>query len=135
MRPQIEFQRPRDRPTIEKNGMLVTKKHIPGLLQDCEVEIGEVKHRIVHNVSCEHNLRNIPTLIGTLIVTNFKVMFKPNETQPNVKNDAKLKFVGHTRVHDFFRLPLGILSSVESKAAVIEGEKVKHSRLEILSKD
>lgn len=54
------------------------------------MEIGEEKYRVVNNITCEHNLRNIPPLQGSLIVTNFKVIFKPNEQQPNVQGDLML---------------------------------------------
>ena len=57
---------------------LVSKQHIQGL-QEYEVEIGEEKYRIVNNITCEHNLRQIPPLQGTFILTNFKIIFKPND--------------------------------------------------------
>ena len=55
-----------------------------------EVEIGEEKYRIVNNVTCEHNLRNVPSLQGSVIVTNFKIIFKPNEQQPLVQSDMMI---------------------------------------------
>ena len=39
----------------------MTKQHIEGL-QPEEVEIGEWKHRIINDVSCEHLLKNLPAL-------------------------------------------------------------------------
>ena len=72
------MERPRQRPSIEKWGSVVTKQHISGL-SDNEIEVGEEKYRIVNHVTCEHNLRGIPSLKGTVIVTNFKIIFKPNE--------------------------------------------------------
>ena len=44
-------------------------------------KIGEEKYRFQHNVFCEHNLRNVPPLTGSLYLTNFKLIFKPNEMQ------------------------------------------------------
>lgn len=73
------------------------KQHIQGL-QDQEVEIGEEKYRIVNNVTCEHNLRSVPSLVGSVIVTNFKVIFKPNDQQPNILSDSQLQLVGKSRV-------------------------------------
>ena len=87
--PRIEFERPRARPSIEKVGNLVPKQHIQQL-QEHEVEIGEEKYRIVNNVMCEHNLRNVPSLSGTIIVTNFKIMFKPNDQQALITNESSL---------------------------------------------
>ena len=76
--PRINFEKQRARPSIDPEGNLVVKQHISGL-QEHEVEIGEEKYKIVNNISCEHNLRNIPSLQGTAIITNFKIIFKPNK--------------------------------------------------------
>ena len=95
--PKIEMERARNRPGIEQNGPIVQKQHIQGLLEH-EVEIGEEKYRIVTNVTCEHNLRSAPSLQGTIIVTNFKIIFKPNEQQPQAKTDPALSNVGKSRV-------------------------------------
>ena len=132
--PKIEMERQRSRPNIEKVGSLVTKQHIQGL-QEQEVEIGEEKYRIVNNVTCEHNLRHVPSLTGTVIVTNFKIIFKPNEQQPAILNDSVLNLVGKSRVQDFFRLPLGMLASCEVRTFVVDDNKIKHSCIELLGKD
>ena len=75
--PQIEMERPRNRPGLEKVGTIVPKETIQGL-KEHDLEIAEVKQRILYNITCEHNLRVIPSLTGSIIVTNFKVIFKPN---------------------------------------------------------
>ena len=72
------MEEPRFRPNIDKLGSIVPKQHIQGL-RDHEVEIGEEKYRVENNVTCEHNLRNVPSLQGSVIVTNFKIIFKPND--------------------------------------------------------
>ena len=41
--------------------------------------------------------------------------------------------VGKSRVQDFFRLPLGMISAIEAKT--YEDNKVKHNYIEILAKD
>ena len=41
--------------------------------------------------------------------------------------------VGKSRVQDFFRLPLGIISTVEAKT--YEDNRIKHNYIEILAKD
>ena len=43
--------------------------------------------------------------------------------------------VGKSRVQDFFRLPLGMLISVEVRTFVMDDNKIKHSCIELLSKD
>ena len=86
-------------------------------------------------MTCEHNLKNIPSLQGTVIVTNFKIIFKPNDQQPLIANDATLALVGKSRVQDFFRLPLGMLSSAEVRTFVVDDNKIKHSCIELVSKD
>ena len=73
------------------------------------MEIGEEKYRIVNNVTCEHNLRSVPSLQGSVIVTNFKIIFKPNEQQPLVQSDMLIQNIGKARVQDFFRFTLGML--------------------------
>ena len=67
----------RIRPGLEKIVTLIQKPKINGL-SDEEIEFGEVRYRVLPNVSCEHNLRFIPTLDGSLIITNFKILFKPH---------------------------------------------------------
>lgn len=84
---------------------------------------------------CEHNLRHVPPLQGTVIVTNFKIIFKPNDQQPSVGNESLLQYVGKTRVQDFFRLPLGMLSSVDVRTFVVDDNRIKHSCVEISTKD
>ena len=128
------MEQARTRPNIEKLGCLVPKQHIQGLLEH-EVEIGEEKYRIVNNVTCEHNLRSVPPLQGVFILTNFKVIFKPAEQQPNVTVDSQLQLVGKSRVQDFFRLPLGMLASAEVRTFVVDDNRIKHSCIELLSKD
>ena len=105
------------------------------VLSEAEVEIGEEKYRVVQNVQCEHNLRHVPPLIGTVVVTNFKVMFKPNETQSGVTDEQKLAIVGKSRVQDFFRVPLGQLFSIDVRTFVQDDNKIKHSCIEMATKD
>jgi len=132
--PWIEMEQPKARPTIEKIGVLVPKQHIAGL-QESEVEIGEEKYRIVNNVTCEHNLRGVPSLQGTVTVTNFKIIFKADNQQPHVTSDAQLHLIGKSRVQDFFRLPLGMLAQAEVRTFVVDDNRIKHSCVELVSKD
>ena len=77
--PQIEMERPRKRPGLEKVGTIVPKEIIQGL-KEHDIEMAEEKIRVLYNITCEHNLRVIPSLTGSIVVTNFKVIFKPNST-------------------------------------------------------
>ena len=73
--------------------------------------------------------------MGTVIVTNYKILFKPNDQQQTVTSEPQLSMVGKTRVQDFFRLPLGLLSTIEVRTFVGDDKKIKHSCIEIASKD
>ena len=99
------------------------------------MEIGEEKYRIVNNITCEHNLRNVPSLQGSVIVTNFKIIFKPNEQQPNIQSEVILQSVGKSRVQDFFRFTLGLLCSVDVRTFVVDDNRIKHSCIELATKD
>ena len=50
-------------------------------------------------------------------------------------HESQLQNVGEKRVQDFFRLPLGMLSTVEVRTYVVDDNKLKHSCVEIASKD
>ena len=99
------------------------------------MEIGEEKYRVENNVTCEHNLRNVPSLQGSVIVTNFKIIFKPNEQQPNVQGEFMVQNVGRSRVQDFFRFTLGMLLSVDVRTFVVDDHRIKHSCIELVTKD
>ena len=43
--------------------------------------------------------------------------------------------MGKSRVQDFFKLPLGMLLSTEVRTTVADDNKIKHSCIELLSKD
>lgn len=68
-------------------------------------------------------------------MTNFKIIFKPAEQQTYTVTEQMLAQVGKSRVQDFFRLPLGMLTSVEVRTFVVDDNKIKHSCIELLSKD
>lgn len=76
-------------------------------------------------MKCEHILRDLPTVYGTIIVTNFKVVLKMNQIQPNLHVPSVLEKLAQTRVQDYFRIPLGMIQSVENY----------HNKVEIVAKD
>ena len=125
------------------------KQPISGLAEN-ESEIGEEKYRVVQNIRIEHNLKGIPPLIGTFFITNYKVGFKPRDKKTSSNNltgsksggsetsrneDLRISLVGKARVQDYFMIPLGMLFSAEIRTFVGTDNKVKHSCIELMSKD
>ena len=85
-------------------------------------------------------MRDLPSLKGTIIVTSFKIIFKPSELQPNLRVKSELDAVAKSHIQDYFRMPLGLIYSVEIKTSSSISEqhsdsRTKQSKVEILGKD
>ena len=95
-------------------------------------------------MTCEHNLKlkhdkkskDTKSLDGSLILTNFKVIFKPHTDRLN-KNltEQDLQMLGRSRVRDYFRIPMGLIHSVDVRTYAVTDNKIKHSCIELVTKD
>ena len=68
----------RKRPTIPDS--IVPKQKINGLADE-EVEVGEQLQKTIKDITCEHNLPNLLPVHGNVLLTNYKLVFKPSDFQ------------------------------------------------------
>lgn len=77
-------------------GTIAPKQKINGLVEE-EIEIGEEAQKTIQGVTCEHNLTMQP-LLGNLILTNYKIVFKAAEYQLNSITQKTISFMGKSRI-------------------------------------
>lgn len=121
------------RPACLRDHEPTTKKAQIEQLQDWELEWGEEKISQLYSIKCEHNLPGVPNeLLGCLIITNFKIVFKPLEAQ---LSQDEIRILTFPHVQAFFSIPMGQLYTVEVKTQLTNKNSVKHTAVEIVTKD
>jgi hypothetical protein len=102
------------------------------------VEHGECTIKSLGEVRVEHNLADLEAdAIGLLVLTNFKLVFKPSSTRRGedpLENPADAEMLSLARVQAYFMVTLGQLLSVDVRP-VTEGSRVKHSCIDVFTKD
>ena len=129
---------PRYRPSLDRFTASFIKKNYVSGLHDSEIEHGEIALTVQSNIKCEHNLQDLEyDVVGTLLLTNYKLLLKPIAIARGdeiLNNSKEMKILGRARVQAYFVITLGHLFSVEVRP-VTEGNKVKHSCIDIVTKD
>ena len=113
------------------------KKPIDGFTPQ-ETEYAEYKTLFQSNIKVEHNFPDVQELYGNLICTNYKLAFIPSENpalQPGNTNRYTLQMLTLPSVRDFFKVPLCLILSVEVRTYVKDDNKLKHSCVEVITKD
>lgn len=107
------------------------KRRIPGLAPE-EVEEGEENLMSLKKLKCRPPAYiDIPVVEGDLIMTNYKLVFKPMlfpEGTPTSKNLP-------VYLDDFFTVPLCLISRVEKKITEKKKENIKSCTIELTTKD
>ena len=107
------------------------------------MEYGESLVQKFPDIKCEHNLIKIGSVLrGSLILTDFKVVFKPDPQKNNtsltnnstIVDDPNSQLTSNN-ILDFFSVPYGYIFSQEIKTVVQSSNKVKQSYVCIITKD
>jgi hypothetical protein len=120
-----------ERARRQKTLKLPTKRRIPGLTTD-EVEEGEEHLMTLKRLKCRPPAYlEIPVVEGDLIMTNYKIVFKPMifpESTPNSRNIPVF-------LDDFFTIPLCVIAKVDKKITEKKKENIKNGLIELTTKD
>ena len=65
---------------------------------DDEVEVGEQVQKTIKDITCEHNLPNLQSIHGNVILTNYKLVFKPSDFQLDTLSQKTLDLLGKSQV-------------------------------------
>ena len=109
-----------------------TKKTISGLNSD-EIEEGEELMMKMTNIKCEVPASiKVPVIQGELIMTNYKIVFKPAifpDTIPKT-NKGLPPFLD-----DYFSVPLCYINRIDKKIVEKKRENTKLGSIEVTTKD
>ena len=102
---------PRYRPSLDRFTASFIKKNYVSGLHDSEIEHGEIALTVLANIRCEHNLQDLESeVVGTLLLTNFKLLLKPAGIYKNeifINSPKDMKVFGKARVQAYFIITLG----------------------------
>lgn len=107
------------------------KKRIPGLAPE-EIEEGEEHLMSLKKVKCRTPAYlEVPLVEGDLIMTNYKLVFKPIMFPEGTPTNKHLPVF----LDDFLTVPLCLISRVEKKITEKKKENIKLGLIELSTKD
>jgi hypothetical protein len=77
-------------------------------------------------------------VIGNLVITTFKTVFRPFGTQDNIYNrvsEETRQLINKPYIAEFFTIPHGLVFSVEARTTVKSSNKPGDSFVELVTKD
>lgn len=97
-----------------------------------EIEEGEEHLMSLKRLKCRPPAYlEVPIVEGDLIMTNYKIVFKPMifpESTPNIRNIPIF-------LDDFFTIPLCLIAKVDKKITEKKKENIKNGLIELTTKD
>lgn len=90
-------------------------------------------------IRCETNLAVLKQpVIGNLVITTYKTIFKPFGTQDNIYmrvSEETRQLINKPYIAEFFSIPHGLVFSVEARTTVKSSNKQGDSFVELHTKD